>query len=579
MKTTVENDWVTDLFGDHRPPDPSYGGLRDRLQAQFHEWTRRPGVTTPVDEQALAERFVETAITELPGSVERYTQFLGDVLLPHSINLGSPRCLAHMTTNPPTFVPLLAELCAGLNQNLVKRDASRVMSLMERQVLATMHRLAYGRAAGFYRRQVQARNTTLGIMTSCGTIANATALWCARSRLFPLTSAAPNVEHDGLKAVLDHYGCERAVILASNLAHYSIEKAAGRLGLGARNLLRVPVDACQRLDLRALRRLVTRCRQRRWRIVAVVAVAGTTDCGSIDPLGAVAEIAAGEGVHYHVDAAWGGGLLLSAAHRDKLEGIERADSITVDAHKQLHLPTGLSLVLLRDPATARAMEIEANYMLRDNSGDLGRVSMEGSRPGMALFLHAALEIFGRSGYARLVDGSLERTGQFAQMIRESAAFELLAEPQTNMVVYRYLPPALRHRRLAGPFGRGANAALNRLTEQLQQDQYQAGNALVSRTTLTSLADYRGQPIVCLRAVISNPLTGEDDLRCVLEDQLRLGAQLESQRGARRYATVLPATGDVRRVARAATRPGCGDATRRGGNGKLHVDGPAFSPTL
>jgi glutamate/tyrosine decarboxylase-like PLP-dependent enzyme len=234
-------------------------------------------------------------------------------------------------------------------------------------------------------------------MTSCGTIANATALWCARSRLFPPAPEAPNVEHDGLKAVLDHHDCERAVILASNLAHYSVEKAAGRLGLGASNLLRVPVDARQRLELPALRKLVAHCHKRRWRIVAIVAVAGTTDCGSIDPLAAVAEIAAGEGVHYHVDAAWGGGLLFSEKHRSKLEGIECADSITLDAHKQLHMPIGLSLVLLRDPATARAMEIEANYMLRDDSGDLGRVSMEGSRPGMALFLHAALEIFGRSG--------------------------------------------------------------------------------------------------------------------------------------------------------------------------------------
>jgi hypothetical protein len=144
------------------PPDPSYGGLRDRLLARFHEWTRRPGVTTPVDERTLAARFVETALARCRDHLNVTLQFLGEMLLPHSINLASPRCLAHMTTNPPAFVPLLAELSAGMNQNLVKRDASRVMSLIERQVLATMHRLAYGCAAGFYRRQVRRATPRLG---------------------------------------------------------------------------------------------------------------------------------------------------------------------------------------------------------------------------------------------------------------------------------------------------------------------------------------------------------------------------------------------------------------------------------
>jgi glutamate/tyrosine decarboxylase-like PLP-dependent enzyme len=173
--------------------------------------------------------------------------------------------------------------------------------------------------------------------------------------------------------------------------------------------------------------------------------------GSIDPLDDLADLAEEFGVHYHVDAAWGGALLFSRAHRRRLCGIERAHSVTIDAHKQMYLPIGIGLLLLRTPYLARAIQKSGTYILQDGSGDLGRHSVEGSRPGTSLFVHAALHIIGRRGYENLVNDSMTRAAFMARQIREREDFELLAEPETNIVLYRYVSSHLKDHRSNGEF--------------------------------------------------------------------------------------------------------------------------------
>src|SRR5690606_1077797 len=245
------------------------------------------------------------------------------------------------------------------------------------------------------------------------------------------------VEVEGLGAALRHHGCERAVILGSHLAHYSIAKAAGILGLGSQSFIEVAVDGEDRIDLSALEEEIARCRENSWRLVALIGAAGTTDCGSIDPLEALADIAERERIHLHVDAAWGSPLLFSPRYRDLLRGIERADTVTVDGHKQLYLPIGVSMLLFRDPGAARVVEKQARYMLRDGSADLGKTSIEGSRSGLVLFAHAAFHLLGRAGYRQLIETNLESARVLAELISESDSFELLCRPATNLVVYRH----------------------------------------------------------------------------------------------------------------------------------------------
>jgi glutamate decarboxylase len=480
-----------------------------------------------MEEERLRELFRETGIPQAPLPVGTYFDFLIDVVLRHSTNMGSPRCLGHMTGGLPALMRPLGNLLLGLNQNLVKGEAAATLGPLERQTLAMLHRLVYGFTEGFYQDHAQRNGSTLGVVTTGGTLANVTALWCARNAAFPATKGFAGIEVAGLPAALRAHGCERAVIVGSRLMHYSIEKAAGVLGLGSEGVLQVPVDGASRIRMRALEDTVARCRERGWRILALVGVAGTTDCGSIDPLDEMAELAAREGIHFHVDAAWGAPLLFSDAHRHRLAGMERADTVTIDGHKQLYLPIGISMLLFRDPHAARVVEKQAAYMLRQDSSDLGKVSLEGSRAGMVLFAHSALHVLGREGYRDLIDGNLRKARRLGELIAASDEFELLSPPETNIVLYRHLS---RRAREACPEARATpdeTARLNAHNEAVQRQQHAAGRSFVSRTTVTHLSRYPGLPVVAMRAVVVNPSTEEADLREVLADQAAIAARLDS----------------------------------------------------
>ena len=199
--------------------------------------------------------------------------------------------MGHMTSAIPSFMRALGDVVLALNQNLVKREASRTLTLLERQTLAMMHRLAYGFPAPFYDAHMQEDASTLGIVTSGGTLANITALWIARNSCFGPAGAFAGIEEAGVAAALAHYHCRDAVIFGSRLMHYSFDKAAGILGFGADNVKAVPVYRQGRISVRDLRRMIADSVSRRQRVMAIVGIAGTTDCGSIDPLAEMADVA------------------------------------------------------------------------------------------------------------------------------------------------------------------------------------------------------------------------------------------------------------------------------------------------
>jgi glutamate decarboxylase len=228
-----------------------------------------------------------------------------------------------------------------------------------------------------------------------------------------------------------------------------------------------------------------------------------------------------------VDAAWGGPLLFSEQHRRLLSGIEQADSVVLDGHKQMYLPVTASALLLRDPTAARVIEKHSHYMLQQGSGDLGRRSVEGSRNGRSLFFHAGLRLIGEQGYGFLMEENLRKSRSMAELIRRRPEFELLAEPQTNILLYRGLPLAFR-----GPrehvFSSKENAVINAFNERLQKKQSQAGRTFVSRTTIALGKASPATPLVALRAVIANPLLQQHHMQNVLEDQVSIMAEFENQ---------------------------------------------------
>ncbi|HEU4507283.1 MAG TPA: putative pyridoxal-dependent aspartate 1-decarboxylase [Pyrinomonadaceae bacterium] len=482
-------------------------------------------ITTNGDFASLMSKFRDSRIPDGCLDFSSYLNYVNEHVIPHSIHTASPRFIGHMTSALPRFVSSLEMLTTAMNQNVVKVETSKAMTFYERQALAMIHRLVYDFPDDFYAEHIQQSDSTLGIMVSGGTLANITALWCARNASLAPQNGFAGIEKEGLAAALNFYGCKQAVVIGSQLMHYSFKKAADLLGIGVNNLIGVPVDQNNRIELRALRQTIEECRARNQHIIAIVGVAGSTDSGSIDPLYEMAQIARDAKVHFHVDGAWAGPVLFSDQHRHKLAGIEFADSVTIDGHKQLYLPMGMGMLMLRDPHSAKTIEKSAYYIIRANSFDLGKRAMEGSRPNTSLLYHAALSVIGRRGYEFLINEGIRKARYMADAIRSQAQFELLTEPEINILNYRFVPASLRHSAASDQLSESEHSLINDLNKRLQKTQRKAGRSFVSRTTLHLTRRGVERPITSLRAVLANPLTTESDIDAVLNEQCEIAAQL------------------------------------------------------
>jgi putative pyridoxal-dependent aspartate 1-decarboxylase len=479
---------------------------------------------TPHTASELKERFSDTRMPDGHLSTREYLQHLAEEIIFPSTQMTSPMCMANMTSTLPYFTRPLGRLLLMMNQNMVKDEASRALTPYERQALGIIHRMLFKQTPAFYSEHLQNPESSLGMFVSGGTLANISALWCARNRALGPKGDFRGVETQGMAKALREHGYEGAAIIGSTLMHYSFDKGAALLGLGSDGLIGLSTDAEHRVDIAEMRAALVRCQNEKIRVLSLVGIAGTTDSGSVDPLEEIAALAEEFGVHFHVDAAWGGPLLLSEKHRGALKGIERADSVTIDGHKQFCLPIGIAALMLKDPMTAKVIERSANYIMQEGTTDLGKRALEGSRPGMALFLHAALNILGKRGYAYLVDQNMEKTQHMAASIRANPAFELLLQPKVNIVLYRYVPKALRRATANAPWTVQELATLNTVNAQLQRRQAELGDSLVSRTTIAATAGGMPARATVLRAVVLNPKTTRADVDELLRQQERIGDQ-------------------------------------------------------
>jgi len=516
------------IFTVPEAPDSTLGAIDHAIADDVTGFlqTHIVAVERPLEE--IEASFSCSSIPEEPTYVSEYTEFVKENLVAQSVHTAAPGFVGHMTSALPYFMLPLARLMTALNQNLVKVETSKAFTPMERQVLAMIHHLVYRCPDDFYPAWIHNSQAALGALCSGGTIANTTALWVARNRLFAPDGNFRGIAQEGLARALKHRGIDGIAVLVSERGHYSLGKAADLLGIGREQLVKVKTGENNRIDLKALRQECQRLQDQNIRPLALVGIAGTTETGNVDPLEAMADLATELGCHFHVDAAWGGPTLFSDRHRHLLNGIERADSVTIDAHKQLYVPMGAGMVVFKDPTAVSAIEHHAAYILRHGSKDLGSHTLEGSRPGMALLVHAGLSIIGRKGYELLIDLGIERARTFAEMIRQHPDFELTSEPELNILTYRYCPHTVQqYLAEASPEEGGRiNVILDQVCQLLQKYQREAGNTFVSRTRLrtTGYCD----DITVLRSVLANPLTTNDILGAVLSEQIDIIQQSEIQ---------------------------------------------------
>jgi glutamate decarboxylase len=509
------------IFTIPEAPDSTLGEIDQAISRDVAGFLQTHIVALERSLEDIEADFFNTAIPEEPTFVSEYTEFVKENLVAQSVHTAAPGFIGHMTSALPYFMLPLSRIMTALNQNLVKVETSKAFTPMERQVLAMLHRLVYRGGEAFYARWIHDSRHALGAFCSGGTIANVTALWVARNRLFAPAGDFRGIAQEGLVRSMKHLGCDGLAVLVSRRGHYSLGKAADLLGLGRDNLVLVDTDDDNRIDLKLLRTEFLRLQAENIRPLALVGIAGTTETGNVDPLEGMADLAGEFGCHFHVDAAWGGPTLFSDRHRSLLSGIARADSVTIDAHKQLYVPMGAGMVVFKDPTALSAIEHHAAYILRHGSKDLGSHTLEGSRPGKAMLVHAGLSIIGRKGYELLIDLGIARAKTFAAMIRQHPDFELTSVPELNILTYRYCPQAVQQKlALATSLQRThLNALLDQVNLLLQKEEREAGKTFVSRTRLR-LAPY-GQELTVLRVVLANPLTTDEILAAVLDEQCRI----------------------------------------------------------
>ena len=481
------------------------------------------GITEEVSLKELSMRFTDTIINKNPEKklAEVITELIEDIA-PHAVNVASPYFVGHMTSAMPFFMVHLKTIVTALNQNLVKIETSKIVSILEKQVIAKIHRIIYKKNESFYKEHAQNAETTLGGFTKDGTLANITALWVARNSLLaPTKDGFSGIEEEGIAAAYKAYGIERCVILASKLSHYSLKKAGGILGIGNQNIIGIDVDTNNRINLDLLKKKIKEIKQTsgRIRILAVVGIAGTTETGTIDPLKEIGMLCSENRIHFHVDAAWGGPTLMSEKYSHLLDGIELADSVTIDCHKQFYMPMSSGMVYFKNPAIMDSIEYHANYVNRPGSVDLGIKSIAGSREANSIILDCALKIMGTQGYALLIEHGIETARKLAEEIKKRPDFQLITSPELNLLTYRICPADIREKLSEDNFEQrqSINEKLNKINRTVQRLQREAGKSFVSRTTL-SIGNKHKEDIIVLRCVIMNPMTNINILRKILNEQ-------------------------------------------------------------
>lgn len=435
----------------------------------------------PVQAVALAESFLTSAPQHAQSASARRQRFttLLDQMLVSGQNLHNPRYIGHQV---PASVPL-----AGLF-DAVGSMTNQPMAIYEMGPWATAVEHALVRS--LCRKVGWDAEHSSGVLTHGGSLANLTALLTARN------VALPDSWEDGCP--------ENAVLIAQADAHYCVTRAAGLLGLGTKQVQKTPLDNRRRMDPIHLDQMLTECRENGKKVIAVAAAACATPIGAFDPINAVADVCEKHGVWLHVDAAHGGGVLMSQQHRHLLHGIERADSVVWDAHKMLFMPALCAAVLYRNKAHRfAAFQQDAPYLFDpSNPGmaefDNGTSTVECTKRSTGFGLWGLWSMFGDEIFEQLVDHTFALTDHVFQQIKAASDFEACHAPECNILVFRHLPSSIQGATLEEQ---------NRFQADLRRTLIRSGEFYIVQTTLD------GQ--VCLRLTVMNPVTTKEHLDLLL----------------------------------------------------------------
>ncbi|KHT34910.1 pyridoxal phosphate-dependent decarboxylase family protein [Pectobacterium carotovorum] len=414
-------------------------------------------------------------------AIERAIEYF----LKDSLSVHHPQCVAHLHC-PSLVVSQAAEvLINATNQSMDSWDQSPSATIIEMKLIEWL------------RTQVGYQSGDAGVFTSGGTQSNLMGLMLARDAFF--ARQGHSIQQDGLVGNL-----KKIKVFCSENAHFSVQKNMALLGLGYQCVTLVKTDRFARMDLNDLAEKVALAKANGEQILAIVATAGTTDAGAIDPLRAIATLAAEHQIWVHVDAAWGGALLLSEKYRDYLDGIELVDSITLDFHKQFFQTISCGAFLLKEARHYELMRYQAAYLNSEfdeaqGVPNLVSKSLQTTRRFDALKLWMGLEALGQQQYAAIIDHGVTLAQQVAQYVDEHASLELVMQPQLASVLFRFRPQQL---------ATAYDATIALLNQRIGDALLESGRANVGVT------EFNG--VTCLKLTLLNPTVNLDDVKVLLD---------------------------------------------------------------
>jgi aromatic-L-amino-acid decarboxylase len=343
-----------------------------------------------------------------------------------------------------------------------------------------------------------------GTLVSGGSMANFIALTVARNVTSGIDLRELGVA--ALRQPLRFYG--------SDQMHSCHRKAVEALGLGYQALRRIPTDAAFRIDLAALAAAIAEDRRAGFQPACIIGNAGTVNTGAIDDLDALAELAAREGMWFHVDGCIGALLAISHENAHLVSGVEKADSVALDPHKWLHAPFEAGCVLVRDAAAHRAaFAVTPEYLETTPRGLaaapwLHEFGLQTTRGFRALKIWMAIKEHGIEKFGRLIDQNIAQAHYLTDLISAAPRLELVAATTINIVCFRFVAP---HRDAQ---------ELKALNTELMLRLQEAGIAVLSDTTVHGTH--------CLRVAITNQRTRRADLDLLVQEIVRLGNQLDRE---------------------------------------------------
>lgn len=415
-----------------------------------------------------------------------------------AINISHPATVARMQC-PPTHYAVAADLVASaLNQSLHAWEAGPFALELERHLVAQLTELiGYDDNAG-------------GTMTAGGSISNTMAVLLARdeaiAKRFGVSGAQRGVASLGV----------RPVMLCSSATHFSIARAASLSGIGFDGIIRLPSDRRGRIQPDEAERVLSGLPATDLPVI-VIACVGSTDQGWVDPLHELADICQRHGVWLHADAAYGGGMAFSDRLRHRLDGIELADSVTMDLHKfgWTHASSGVFLVRRREHLehlSAQSTSLNVPDDVSEGYVGLYADSLQATRRADALKVVVNLATLGREGMGAMVDACCNLAQHAAARVSKEPKLELADPPEMSAVMFRYLPDSGD----ADEF----NATLRR---QLLAD----GTAALARSWSTNA---EGVTFVYLKLMLLNPMTTAAQLDQVIDVVISTGQRLEAKVG-------------------------------------------------